>query len=410
MVTTLKYISISQKSAQTQDRAYYHFDDNLRRALAKRIQSTFPDITGLMLLATCNRTELYYESSQTSAEVLRDYFIDLFNPFHPNQKALFELSNDSLVSAKHLLAVANGLESAVIGDGQILAQIKEAYHFTLSRKMQGSLLERVVQAVFKSHKRISNETSFRNGSRSTSYRALKLIEQHFGKELLSHKKLLIIGAGEINTEVLKYLHKFPFKEVSITNRTASKAEHLAEVYDLKTIPWQQVEDHQLEEYEVIITAVSNRKHLIYQPGPHEQVLVDLALPSNVSNELEKHPGTTLYNLDQVTEQIEESDAMRQEAISRVNTIIDEEITNYNRWLGQSNLRQILRDYKLQTKAIILESIHQTSSLNMSEASINALADTITNKLVRQSAKALQESVASTKDHGETHPNSSLKVA
>ena len=381
---TFKYISISQQTARTQQREYYHFDDELRRALVKRLKASFRDIDGLMLLSTCNRTEIYFESVSTMASEIHDYLIDLFNPFDANQDVLFDISNDSEITAKHLLEVANGMQSAVIGDGQILAQIKEAYHFSLSRHLQGSLMERAIQAVFRSHKRISNETSFRNGSRSTSYRALKLLEKNFGKNGLENQHLLLIGAGEISIELLKYFHKFKFKSVTITNRTESKSTELAQIYELNTTPWSAIESNSIEAYDIIITAVSNRKDLIHSTSNPNQVFVDLALPANVSQQLSNTH--TVYNLDQLTEEIDETDALQRQAISTVHHIIHEELTNYSSWLNQSEMRELLGTYKKESKKLILSTIEQYYNDNGNEEDLEQLAELIANKLVRRSIK------------------------
>ena len=390
MFKSLKYISISQKTANTEQREYYHLDDELRRGLAKRIKITFPDLSGLMLLSTCNRTEIYFESTETTSSRIRDYLIDLFNPFQANQKSLFTISDQSSETAQHLLEVANGLASAVVGDGQILAQIKEAYHFSLSRSLQGSLLERAVQAVFRSHKRISNETSFRNGSKSTSYRALKLIEQQITREQLSDKNLLIIGAGEISIEILKYLHKFPFKTTTIANRTTSKALQLADIYQLQVLPWTHVEANELQEFDAIITAVSNRKDLIHRSSGGNQVLVDLALPSNVSPSLANDSHISLFNLDQVTEQIDQTDSLQQDAISRVQEILNEELRIFNRWVSQSDFREQISHHKSEYTDIIQQEILSSYPDLYTSQQAYELATSIANKLVREQVKSLQE--------------------
>ena len=126
----------------------------------------------------------------------------------------------------HLLHVSNGLRSALIGDKQIITQVKAAYQHSLEQKNQGSLLERAFQAVFRSHKRIAIESLYQRGSTSTAYSSLKMVNEYFGKEEAKDLSILIVGAGEIAEDILKYLPKFHFRDAFLSNRTFEKASRL----------------------------------------------------------------------------------------------------------------------------------------------------------------------------------------
>ncbi len=178
MNKSLRYISISHKTASIAQREVFHILEVQRSELVTGICSAFSDISGLLLLVTCNRTEIYFESMNTSASLFLDYFINSI-PAEKNEmtKFLFDKSDNTERTVKQLLEVTSGLLSSVLGDAEIVHQIKKSYQFSIENKLQGSLLERAMQTVFKSHKRISNETHFRDGTTSVAYKSLKALRK-----------------------------------------------------------------------------------------------------------------------------------------------------------------------------------------------------------------------------------------
>ena len=198
MDKSLRYISISHKTASMAQREEFHIQETRKSELVKGICTTFSDISGVLLLVTCNRTEVYFESINTSATQFLDYFINSL-PAKKDEttKSLFENSDKTEDAVKHLLEVTCGLLSSVLGDAEIVHQIKKSYQFSIEHKLQGSLLERAMQTVFKSHKRISNETHFRDGTTSVAYKSLKVLGETFDKTSLKTKRILFIGAGDI---------------------------------------------------------------------------------------------------------------------------------------------------------------------------------------------------------------------
>ena len=229
MDQSLRFISISHKTASAKQREVFYIPTEKKRDYTQLICNTFPDIVGLLLLTTCNRTEIYFETATHSASCIRDFLIALkASKRSTEDKNLFQMSDITETTVKHLLEVSSGLESSVLGDSEILHQIKKSYQFSMTYKLQGSLLERALQSVFKSHKRIQNETNFRDGTTSVAYKALKVIQNNFKKKPLSTKKILCIGAGDIVKQLFKYNSKFNFSDIYISNRSEEKAIILAQ--------------------------------------------------------------------------------------------------------------------------------------------------------------------------------------
>ncbi|WP_242093899.1 NAD(P)-binding domain-containing protein [Aestuariivivens sediminicola] len=346
----LRYISISHITASVTQRSHYQFSNEQKIGLLNIIRKEFTDISGLMLLATCNRTELYFESLTTSASVMRNFLLS----FRGHQSSgiddqLFCLSDDTQSTVNHLLQVASGLESSVLGDAEIIHQIKKAHQFTIAHRLQGSLLERALQSTFRCHKRISNETHFRDGTTSLAYKSLKLIKESFDRDQLEHVKILFVGAGDIVKQLFKYNSKFNFKNIYVTNRTEQRAKDLAEVYHAGVFGWNRLQDNALEDFDVIIGAVSHSENLIRRipQGRQKVMLIDLSVQGCIDRVLANQDHIRYYDLDAISEDLNEAKEQRISAIEEVNRIIAHELSEYCDWLHEAPLRKLLAEYKIK---------------------------------------------------------------
>jgi glutamyl-tRNA reductase len=349
MNKTLRYISVSHKTANTEQREKFHISEEEKQQLTQLVCNTFTDISGLFILATCNRTELYFESISTTAKTLIDFLIEFKSIKNSTtEKELFRTSDSTETSIKHLLEVSSGLESLVFGDAEIISQIKKAHQFSMAHQLQGSLLERALQAVFKTHKRISNETDFRDGTTSVAYKSLKVIRQTFDRDSVKSKKILFIGAGDIVKQLFKYNSKFNFNNIYIGNRSLEKAIILAQSNQSKTYPWEHIISNNFDDFDVIISAASNCQNLIKDGVSTNKkvLLIDLAVPCNIDKKLANRNNIVFHDLDSISVELEETKEHRLAATNEVNCIISEEINSYNEWLQGASLRALLAEFKI----------------------------------------------------------------
>lgn len=348
MSKTLRFISISHKTASVSKREEYHISDCEKNKLMTLIQTTFPDIEGLLLLTTCNRTEIYIESAETTAIELRDFLVKFKDRRLSLDKNLFNLSNSTDGTVKHLLEVSSGLASSIVGDAEIIHQIKKAHQLAIANQFQGSILERAMQTVFKSHKRISNETEFRDGTTSVAYKSLKMISDTFGKGHRQSKKILFIGAGDIVKQLFKYNSKFDYNDIYISNRTEGKAIILAKRYGCSVYPWEKVLQNEFIGFDVLISAASNCHRLINTIVNENRklLLIDLALPSNINKELIQQSNVTLYDLDTISVGLENTRERRIASISKVDKINEEELRAFSVWHREAPLREFLAEHKI----------------------------------------------------------------
>jgi glutamyl-tRNA reductase len=224
-----------------------------------------------------------------------------------------------------------------------MGQLKQAWRQSIQLKAQGSLLERAMQAVFRTHKRVVNETDFHKGTQSTAYKALKFVSEEFGRVELKNKKMLLIGAGEIILNLIKYLPKFNFMEVAIANRTAEKANKIARQNKLSTYEWEKVEANDFEDFDIIISAVSNRSKLVQHTGrlQGKKVLIDMAVPANIDPKLATSPNIRLFGLDDLTASLSDKKTEKQISIAQVQKLIREETNDFSVWLKKKAVREFL---------------------------------------------------------------------
>jgi glutamyl-tRNA reductase len=381
MDKTLKFIGVSHKTASVTQREMFHISELEKETLSNMIYNTFSDISGLFILATCNRTELYFESTVTSSAKLRDYLIiHKVKDYSKSIVNYFKCSDSTEETARHLMDVASGLESMVLGDAEIVHQIKKAHQFSIANKMQGSLLERTLQSVFKSHKRISNETHFRDGTTSVAYKSLKVIRGIFGKTASKDKKILFIGAGDIVKQLFKYNSKFNYNNIYISNRTVEKAELLSKAFNCKIYDWNKVIENDFEDFDVIISAASNCHHLIknVQPSNKKLLLIDLAIPSNIDKSLTEANNIIFYDLDLISVDLEETKEKRLAAIDEVDIIITDEFNQFKKWLEDATLR----DNLIKSKQSINQKVRQYFINNNEELDDQKIHD-VTNKVMRK---------------------------
>lgn len=389
MSKTLRYISVSHKTASTIQREKYHISELEKEELTRLICQTFSDVSALFILATCNRTEIYFESTITSTSSMIDLLISFKSvKISKNENELFLSSDATKQSIQHLLEVSSGLKSLVFGDAEIISQIKKAHQFSMLHKLQGSLLERALQAVFKTHKRISNETDFRDGTTSVAYKSLKVVRESFDKATVKSKKILFVGAGDIVKQLFKYNAKFNYNNIYISNRSIEKAILLAQDNTCKTFPFSNVVNNRFEDFDVIISAASNCPNLI-KAIPNTQkkmVLIDLAVPCNIDKNLSNQTNVVFHDLDSISVELEETKEHRVAATDAVNFIISEEVQAYCEWLQDAPLRALLAELKIK----VSKKVKTRFENNIEDSNIKKITNQVMKKLMMKKESSISD--------------------
>lgn len=347
------------------------------RPLLQRIK----ELTGaqdILILSTCNRTEIYYSHEEDLADQLIG-LLSIAKGIDINDRLgdYFVRYNDATATVRHLFRVAMGLDSQVVGDLQIANQVKQAYQAAADEDTASPFLHRLLHTIFFTNKRVSQETAFRDGAASISYVASELVND-LAAEFVQ-PKILVVGVGEIGADVCKNIADLPKcdpQEVTIMNRTAAKAEALAQSLGFATRPFSELAEA-LAQADVIVSSVAASEPLItasYLPAfaiPRHKYLIDLSVPRSVDPAVEQVPGVLVYNLDDLKSKAHKTLSKRVAAVPRVEEIVEEAVNGFGQWAQEmevsptiQRLKQTLEQIRQEEMARHLKNLDATEVARM----------------------------------------------
>lgn len=295
-------------------------------------------IDSLFIVSTCNRTEIFAQNA-TANELIRlltTYSNGTLDEFH---KFGFELEGERAI--RHLFKVATGLDSQILGDLQIVKQVKEGYEYSASQEMISGEMHRLVQHVFRAHKRSRNETSLGHGAATVAYAAVKFAIRTFDN--LMDKNILLVGTGKIGKVTCKNLVNLGASKLTLINRTRDRAEFVAEKFNLEVADIGDLPEKIAEADLVIVatgaeTPIIKMEHMKPSIGqPRFKIMLDLSVPRNIDPEISSLDFVDVANMDMLSDVTDEAYKKRQEEIPLVKNIIEDEFSNYKLWLDEQRV-------------------------------------------------------------------------
>jgi glutamyl-tRNA reductase len=357
------------------------------KALLSTVRDVF-DVTDLLIISTCNRTELYYSASEDlSIELIKLLCVHKGISNSENYIPYFTPINNQNEAIEHLFRVAIGLESQVVGDLQITNQVKQAYQWSADANLAGPFLHRLLHTIFFTNKRVVQETSFRDGAASVSYATVELVELLVADK--SEAKVLVIGLGEIGADVCRNLSASKLENITLCNRTLDKALALAEECQVRVLTYENLWE-QIVNYDVIICSVVMPEPLITKQRLatldilSHKYLVDLSVPRSIDSAVEQIPGVLLYNIDQIRNTANEALQMRVEAVPEVERLIEESIHEFSQWNQEMVVSPTIQKLKSALEQIRTEELSRfAKQLNGLEAK---MVDQITRNIMQKIIK------------------------
>ncbi len=293
-----------------------------------------------VIVSTCNRVEIYTETENGEQEA-RDEVAAFVSEFHgvPRDRLHAHLyARSDAEVARHLFRVASGLDSLVVGEPQILGQVKDAYELAAEKQTTGGALNRLFHAAFAAAKRVRSETGLAEGAVSVSYAATSLAKKIFGR--LEGLNVLILGAGEMAELTATHLKGQNVKSLVVASRTLANAEALAQSVGGAAVAWPDMSGA-LADADIVVTATgaaepvltreriaSVMKHRTHRP----LFLIDIAVPRDVEASAGDLEQVFLYNIDDLQQIVNENLARRQAELQRADLIISEEVDKFGAWL------------------------------------------------------------------------------
>ncbi len=322
------------------------------------------DVDEAVVLFTCNRTEIYCNTKDP--EIITPWICAEKNISLREVKPYFYLHTEDN-AVKHLLRVGSGLDSMMLGEPQVLGQLKEAYNFASQSGTIGNNLDAIFQFVFHACKNIRTKSGIGKNSISIAYAAAQLVGQIF--QDYKNLSVFIIGSGETSALVAKHLHQAGVRKFIVTSRTQEKAEMLSAELQGETVPILNFGEH-LSKADVLITATSCPLPFINKPMIHNALLkrnqnpmflLDLAVPRDIEDDVSSIPNVHLYNIDSLQNVILANLNTRQEAAVLAENMIEEEVLNYIQWNNTKAANHIIHSY--QQHMLKLSNLELQRALN-----------------------------------------------
>ncbi|RSK37505.1 glutamyl-tRNA reductase [Hymenobacter metallilatus] len=360
MLHSFKALSLSFKKAPLEIRELIALDEAACRRFLHTLHQEF-GLQDLLVLSTCNRTEVYYSAEQDQSLAIIEALGQLKNlPEAAEYFPYFDVLDHQPDAVRHLFEVAMGLDAQVVGDLQISNQVKQAYQWSADEDAAGPFLHRLLHTVFFTNKRVQQETSFRDGAASTSYAALELVEELTAD--VANPRVLVVGLGEIGADVCRHFGDSKvFQDVTICNRTRSKADELAQECGLQVLDFENLVQG-LKEADVVISSVARPEPFFTRDMVERlevlsyKFFIDLSVPRSIATDVEQVPGVLVYNIDAIQSKASAALERRLAAVPQVRAIIEESIAGLQDWTKEMLVSPTIQKLKNALEQIRLEEM------------------------------------------------------
>ncbi|MBV2165032.1 glutamyl-tRNA reductase [Kaistella sp.] len=377
-------LSVSFEKADAETRGKFaFFDENIKNFVSEIHNENLGDA---FVVSTCNRTEIY-TTSQNYLLIAELYCKTIGVSLTEFMQYVNILKHEEALN--HLFRVAAGLESQIIGDFEIIGQIKNAYHrFKKEKKNSNPFLERAINSAIQISKRIKNETGISNGAASVSYAAVHYILKN--QPQISEKNILLLGVGEIGQNTVENLVKHVYKpKVKIANRTSDKAEKIAEKYKIPHIEFENFQE-ELARTDILIVATGAQHPIINKthfPNGKETLVIDLSIPNNVEKNITENTNISLVDVDQLSLHISETMVQRQKEIPKAEGIIKEMTKDFLEWEKKRKLAPNIHHFKAVLKNMERNEMHNIHKKHKYvEVTDMQLSDKMIQKITNRFAK------------------------
>jgi glutamyl-tRNA reductase len=393
---TINVLGVNHKSAPIDVREKLVFDKNsIPRALddIKNIEG----VNEVVLISTCNRTEIYTENDSDNSKIIKwlNSHQDVTQDCEPFMYSYYEEK-----AIKHLFSVASGVDSMVIGENEILGQVKDAFRIADQNNCIKSSLKKLFEFSFSVAKQVRTKTDIGSNPVSFMFTSITLIKKIFDN--ISSKKALVVGSGYMIQLAIKYLQSNNVRNITLTNRNSEKGSRIAKDNGCNYSKLQYLPNI-IAAHDIIISCTSSTIPIIGK-GMMESsinninakpfVIIDLGVPRDVEPEISDLENVYLYSIDDLGKVIKNNYKIREQAVAEAEKIIDYKIEDFKTWLSENhsdNLVKLYRGYvdDITNGAIIKakKMVHSGESL---DDVIAYLAESLKNKLTHETTSKLKE--------------------
>lgn len=340
-------IGLSYKKADAEIRGHFSVDEIAREQIMK--EAKVLGLSSLSVISTCNRTELY-GFAQNPFQLIKLLCEHTNGSIDQFEKVAYIYKNREAVS--HLFKVATGLDSQILGDFEIISQLRNSFRSSKKLGLMNPFMERLANAVIQASKRIKNETGISSGATSVSFAAVQFIMSHVPQG--SQKNILLFGTGKIGRNTCENLIKHTeSKQITLINRTKEKAEEVAGKFNLIVKNYADIQS-EIAQTDVLIVATGAQqptisKEILYLKRP--LLILDLSIPKNVSEDVLENKLVTLLHLDELSALTDHTLEQRAGQIPMAKEIIAEMETEFYQWAENRKFAPVIRALKIKLAEI-----------------------------------------------------------
>ncbi|WP_297793712.1 glutamyl-tRNA reductase [uncultured Eudoraea sp.] len=382
-------VGLSYKNADAVTRGKFSLDREATDALLSEAKSV--GIDGLLIISTCNRTELhgFAQHPFQLIKLLCDHSKGSIEEF---QEVAYVFKNYEAIN--HLFLVGTGLDSQILGDFEIISQLKRSFSRSKKHDLTNHFFERLINSVIQASKRIKNETEISSGATSVAFASVQYILKNVPN--IADKNILLFGTGKIGRNTCENLIKHTnHSHITLINRTKTKAEKIAGKFNLVVKDFGDLQT-EIRKADVLIVATGANtptisKELIYTNKP--LLILDLSIPKNVADSVPEVDDVTVLHLDHLSQITDETLERRKQYIPQAETIIDEVKSDFNSWLESRKFAPVISALKKKLKSIKEEELDfqskKITDFNAEHADI--ISERIIHKITKQFANHLKDS-------------------
>lgn len=328
-----------------------------RDALAELLRLD-PFIEESVVLSTCNRMEMYAVSGdhgqgcdRMSAMLAEVHGLSL----REWERTLYKRQDHEAV--RHLFRVASGLDSMVLGEGQILSQVRDAHDWAREQQISRDVMHRVFDDAVACGKRVRTDTSISEGAVSVAAAAVTLSRKIFDD--LAGQSVLLIGAGDTGARTARHFQLFGVRDLRVTNRTRSRAEALAQELNASVVPWEVLDEH-LSQVSIVVTAVHSPEPILTRARVQAALeeaerrtlfVIDLAVPRNVHADVAKIAGLFVYDVDDLQGIVLDDEEQRRAAAHQAEEIVEDQVDRFVQWYRARAAVPTLNDLREQIEEL-----------------------------------------------------------
>ena len=358
-------------------------------------------INEVLIYSTCNRVEilLVTDNSSVAVDVTKKFIASIHQiPLEQFENFLYQRDNDEAV--RHVFRVASSLDSMIVGEPQILGQIKLAYQTATEQKASGLILNRLLHRAFFVAKKVRTETGIGDRAVSISYAAIELSKKIF--DSLEKKKVLMIGAGEMAELAVEHLIRHKVGDLHVANRTFERGVSLAEKFNGQAVRFEEIPQW-LEQVDIIISSTGSPELVIHRDQVKTAMrarrnrplfLIDIAVPRDIDPEINRLDNAYVYDVDDLQNTIQENLEDRKKEALKGERIVDEAVIRFRDWYDNLNVVPTIVDLRNKLRRIIenevdrtLPGLRQTSSTD--QEALKKMIETMINKIMHDPTRLLK---------------------